>query len=120
MQAGIGSQAGLVMATKPNKLLNEQVVYTANRLLDGRVIWLSAVSPAPSWSDSIADALVMQGDAVEAAQAAAAAGEASQYLVAPYAIAVSVTASGPVPVRERERIRVAGPSAGSTRPRRVA
>ncbi len=108
------------MASKPNKLLSEQVVFTANRLLDGRVIWLRAVGPTPEWTADIAEALVMPGSDIVAAEAAAAAGEASQYLVGPYAVAVNVMESGPVPLRERERIRVHGPSAGSTRPRQAA
>ena len=120
MQTGIGLRAEFSMAAKPNKLLSEMVVFTANRLRDGRVIWLRATGPSPDWSADIAEALVMPGTDIAAAEAAAAAGEAAQFLVGAYAVAVKVTDSGPMPLRERERIRVHGPSAGSTRPRQAA
>ena len=108
------------MAVKPNKLQNASVVFTANRLLDGKVIWLAALTPEPVWSDDIAAALVFSGGDMEQAEAAGAAGEAAQFLVGPYAVPVDVTTSGLVPQKVRERIRVTGPSAGSTHPRQAA
>jgi hypothetical protein len=108
------------MAVKPNKLQNASVVFTANRLLDGKVIWLEALSPAPVWGESIATALVFSGGDLSQAEAAGAAGAAAQFLVEPYAVPVDVTTSGPVPQKVRERIRVSGPSAGSTHPRQAA
>lgn len=108
------------MAVKPNKLQNASVVFTANRLLDGKVIWLAALSPEPVWSDDIAAALVFSGGDMAQAEAAGEAGKAAQFLVEPYAVAVDVTAAGPAPQKVRERIRVSGPSAGSTHLRHAA
>jgi hypothetical protein len=108
------------MAVKPNKLQNASVVFTANRLLDGKVIWLEALSPAPVWGENIAAALVISGGDMAQAEAAGAAGEAAQFLVGPYAVAVDVTSAGVVPQKVREQIRVTGPSAGSSLPRQAA
>jgi len=108
------------MAVKPNKLQNAQVVFTANRLHDGRVIWLQSLNPKPVWSESIAEAQVFPGSDLAAAEAAGVAGEQAQFLVGAYAVAVDLIDGLPVPTRVREQIRVAGPSAGSTRPRQAA
>lgn len=86
---------------------------TANRLLDGAVVWLTA---AGDWSVSVRDAAVYADDAaVKAGLEAALASEARQEVVASYAIDVTVEtqgpeAQGPWPVKIRERIRAAGPT----------
>lgn len=85
----------------------QPLVVTANRLRDGRVVWLAE---AGSWSEHVADAEVFAGEAVEAGLAAGAAAEARQFVVGPYAVEVAIGAAGPVPLRAREKFRADGPS----------
>ncbi len=83
-------------------------VITANRLLDGRVVFLTG---ADRWDERV-DAAKVYADPVAAeagvavAQASAAAGE----VVEPYAIAVSYQSGRIVPTSLRERIRAEGPT----------
>ena len=85
------------------------VVFTANRLRDGRSVWLA---PGDCWSETIADAELFEGPAIEEARIRAEAWAKRQVVVAPYDIAVEPGAAGPAPVTMRERIRVLGPSVG--------
>ncbi|HLG88557.1 MAG TPA: DUF2849 domain-containing protein [Alphaproteobacteria bacterium] len=85
------------------------VVFTANRLRDGRAVWLAA---GDRWSESIADAELYEGEAVELARARADAWAKRQIVVGPYDIAVEPGAAAPSPVTMRERIRALGPSVG--------
>jgi len=85
------------------------VVFTANRLGDGRSVWLA---PGDRWSDSIADAELFEGAAIAEARARAEAWAKRQVVVGPYDIAVAPGAAGPTPVTMRERIRAMGPSVG--------
>ena len=85
------------------------VVFTANRLRDGRVVWLA---PGDRWSESIGDAERYEGEAIEAARAQAEAWAKRQIVVGPYDIAVEPGAGVPSPVTMRERIRALGPSVG--------
>ena len=85
------------------------VVFTANRLRDGRAVWLA---PGDRWSDSIADAELFEGEAVEEARARSEGWARRQVVVAPYDIAVEPGAGAPAPITMRERIRALGPSVG--------
>ena len=98
------------MALKPGKLAASLVVFTANRLRDGRVVWLAGTPPDARWSETFADATIFPGDRIEAAQALASAGEAAQFLVGAYPVVVTQGAAGTQPERERERLRAFGPS----------
>jgi len=87
----------------------QPLVVTANRLRDGRVVWLAE---GGRWAEHVADAKIFLGEAAEAGLAEAAVAEQAQFIVAPYAAEVVVGASGPVPLRARERFRADGPSVG--------
>jgi len=83
-------------------------VITANRLDDGRVVFLDA---AGDWVGSIADARQLSGDAeLDEASAYAKAQHDARIVVEPYPIDVEMVDGKPWPVRIRERIRAAGPT----------
>lgn len=86
-------------------------VITANRLDDGRVVYLTGVG---GWSVAIAEArrLADAGE-IEAAQAVAHAAAARQEVLDPYAVAVVERAEGWVPAALRERIRAFGPTSAT-------
>lgn len=80
-------------------------VLTANRLLDGVVVFLDTNG---RWSEHIAEARVAEKADGEALNQA---GEArGDEVVAPYLIDVALDAQGVQPLRYRERIRAFGPS----------
>ena len=81
------------------------LVITANRLSDGRVVWLGS-----GWVESLAQARVVAGDAATAALAEGQAAERARLVVGVYAAEVLQTAAGPQPVTMKERIRAGGPS----------
>ncbi len=81
------------------------LVITANRLSDGRVLWLGN-----GWVENLAQARVVVGDAAAAALAEAQAAERARLVVGVYAAEVVETAAGPHPVTMKERIRAEGPS----------
>jgi Protein of unknown function (DUF2849) len=85
----------------------QPLVVSANRLRDGRVVWLAE---GGRWSTLVADAAVFFGEGVEAGLALGAAAEGRQDVVGPYAVEVAVGAAGPVPLRAREKFRAGGPS----------
>lgn len=85
-------------------------IVTANRLLDGRVVYRDR---AGLWGEAIAAAAVLDAEAAKAAVEAAAADVAARLIVEPYAVDVVTGASVPVPKSMREKIRAAGPSSGS-------
>lgn len=85
----------------------QALVVTANRLTDGRVVWLAADG---GWTGVLREAAVFQGEQVGAGLAAGEAAERQQLVVAPYAVEVTATDRGPRPLRMRERLRAAGPS----------
>lgn len=91
-------------------------IVTANRLIDGRVVFRDADG---RWVEAFADAAVVADTA--AALAEAAKDEASGLVVGAYAVDV-VTIDGRVePKAQREKIRVTGPTSGSeARAARVA
>ncbi|MDF2765442.1 MAG: nitrite reductase [Rhodospirillales bacterium] len=83
-------------------------VITANRLVDGAVVYLSADG---QWVQSLEEASVAEGEA--AAAALVAAGDravAGRLVVAPYLIEVDRGPEGIQPRRYRERLRATGPS----------
>lgn len=95
------------MSAKPKRLAAETpVVITANRLADGRVLWLGA----DGWVEQLGQAHPVVGEEVASALAVGKAGEAARQVVGVYAAEVRLTAAGPAPVSEKERIRAAGPS----------
>jgi hypothetical protein len=85
----------------------QPVVITANRLLDGRVVWLG---DGGGWTEHARAARVFSGPTADAALMAGAEAEARQEIVGPYAVLVAQTEDGPWPVSMRERIRAIGPS----------
>ncbi len=96
------------MAAKTSELR----VLTANRLGDGRVVYLDG---AGEWTSQLDKAALVRG--VEDADRVEAAGEAAvaeQIIVEPYLIDVEVVDDGVRPARLRERIRADGPTAGNS------
>ena len=86
-------------------------VITANRLRDGRVVFLSSKG---AWVLPIAQAEVFgDKDALEEALASAQHSIADNRIVDPYDVDVRVENGIPVPLRLRERIRTHGPTTGS-------
>lgn len=88
----------------------QPLVVTANRLRDGRVVWLAE---GATWVEHLAQAHVFLGEQAEAGLAEGAEAEKSQLVVGAYAAEVSVGPAGIVPVRARERFRALGPSVGA-------
>ena len=83
-------------------------VLTANRLIDGAVIYLA---PNGAWVERLNEALVLETKgAAEAAVSAGAAAEQRQELVHAYLFEVLRVEGQLRPVRQREVIRAAGPS----------
>ena len=94
------------MATKKGKAPAGPVIYTANRLLDGRVVFLAA---GYAWVESLDQALVCRDALIEEALAWGQASERRQEVVAVYA--VDIADATPIrPLKQRERIRAIGPS----------
>lgn len=83
---------------------------TANRLIDGRVVWLAA---ARRWTDRIDEAAALTPEEAEAALAFATA----QATVVVGAYLVDLDAASDIVARERlkETIRSSGPTVGSSR-----
>jgi sulfite reductase (NADPH) hemoprotein beta-component len=88
----------------------QPLVVTANRLRDGRVVWLA---DGGHWAEQVAQAKVFVGEAAEAGLAEGAEAERTQLVVGAYAAEVAVGAAGPVPLRAREKFRATGPSIGA-------
>ncbi len=83
-------------------------IVTANRLSDGRVVYLTA---SAHWSEDPAGAAVApDSEAAKALLARAEADAARARVVAPYLIELSEDPGVALPRRYRERIRAAGPS----------
>jgi hypothetical protein len=82
-------------------------IVTANRLSDGRVVYLT---DAFGWSFDLSRARVFaDGDALTRALAQARAAEGT--VCDPYAVEVTVGAHGPAVASARERLRAEGPEA---------
>ncbi len=85
-----------------------QQVFTANRLTDGRVVYLTA---AGDWSEDIAEGfLCANEDELSDYQRRAELAAVADEIVEPYAIDVQHGPDGARPVRYREVIRAFGPS----------
>jgi sulfite reductase (NADPH) hemoprotein beta-component len=85
-----------------------QKIITANRLGDGRVVFLDA---SGGWSLAVAEARAFEdGPALDEALAYAARQTEARVIVEPYAVDVEVNGGTPEPIRLRERIRAVGPS----------
>ncbi|GAN68946.1 DUF2849 domain-containing protein [Acetobacter orleanensis] len=82
-------------------------VVTANRLLDGRIVWLGADG---QWKTVIQDAEPYANSAIEDVLQRCNARAQQEALVGIYGVQVTRTVSGLQPVTSRERIRAAGPS----------
>jgi hypothetical protein len=95
------------MAAKPAKLGAGLKAITANRLVDGAVLfqtvsygWTAHVQQAAAWNDAaLADALLK-----------AQADHDARMIVEPYPIEVTQDIAGVTPQRYRERVRALGPS----------
>lgn len=95
------------MAQHVNKRATVQAV-TANRLLDGEVVYLTA---GDAWSESIHDAAIAEGkEACAALLEKATPGLESQLIVEPYLFEVAREGDQVVPASVREKIRMAGPT----------
>lgn len=83
-------------------------VLTANRLIDGEVVYLAADG---AWVETLSDAAILTAKADnEAALARGAHAEENQQVVHAYLFDIVTAGSGPKPVKMREIIRAAGPS----------
>lgn len=80
---------------------------TANRLNDGRAVWLDA---AGGWAESLTSARAVPAAEAEATLAAVKAGPAAHLLCDPYLIEIDLKPEGPGAVSLRERIRAGGPT----------
>ncbi|NLH80736.1 MAG: DUF2849 domain-containing protein [Phyllobacteriaceae bacterium] len=85
-------------------------ILTANRLIDGRVVFRDADG---RWVERFADAAVLDAAATETALAAAAADVAARRIVEPYAVEVIEVEGRREPKAMREKIRVSGPTSPS-------
>lgn len=83
------------------------MVFTANRLLDGRVVWLAE---AGHWVETVAEARVFSPAEAATGLAQAQEGERAQHVIGVYGTEIAVQDGLPVPVKFRERLRVRGPS----------
>jgi len=81
-------------------------VITANRLLDGLVVYQTATG---EWSE-LAVAAVVGTDDLAAAMELGRAAEDRQEVTGVYEVEVDIAAGSPVPMRLRERIRAYGPT----------
>lgn len=83
------------------------MVFTANRLRDGRVVWLAE---AGGWVETVAEARVFPPQEAAAGLALAQQAERAQQVVGVYGAEVAVQGGIPVPLKFRERLRAKGPS----------
>ncbi|MEL6966676.1 MAG: DUF2849 domain-containing protein [Pseudomonadota bacterium] len=89
-------------------VLKTPVVFTANRLLDGEVVWLGR---GGTWVERVDLAFLAKTESESAALAEIAQqADADNIVVEPYAIEANVEQGVITPVRFRERIRAAGPT----------
>ena len=88
--------------------LKTPIVFTANNLLNGEVVWLGHNG---AWVKSVEAAKVFATeDARQIAAKAAARADAENLVVEPYEIDVTLEDGQVTPVKFRERIRAAGPT----------
>jgi len=85
-----------------------QKIITANRLGDGRVVFLN---PSGGWSLAVAEARAFEdGPELDQALAYSQEQQKARVVVEPYAVDVEIRDGAPEPIRLRERIRAVGPS----------
>ena len=96
--------------------MTHQIV-TANRLGDGRVVYLTQDA---AWSARIADARPANGAAAALLLSVAEIAAADRIVVDPYLIDVTLEDRAPWPVLHRERIRATGPTVDGSPNREVA
>ncbi len=95
------------MAQHTNKRATTQAV-TANRLIDGEVVYFTAEG---TWSDWLKDSDIADGkEACAALLAKAEPSVAAQQVVDPYLFEVAIEDGVIVPASVREKIRMAGPT----------
>ncbi len=82
-------------------------VATANRLTDGRVVFLGEQS---RWQERIADAVVADGPAADDLMKTAEYHVATAVVVGAYLIDVTTGPGGIAPIALKERIRASGPT----------
>lgn len=82
-------------------------VVTANRLLDGAIVYLRQEGPSREWVEKIDDASVFPEAEIESIMAASEEDAARNIIVAPYAIEITGKHE---PQSARESIRARGPS----------
>ncbi|MBT3658925.1 MAG: DUF2849 domain-containing protein [Rhodospirillaceae bacterium] len=83
-------------------------VITANRLIDGFVVFLTE---AGDWAENVLESLVVTDDAaLQQALEAGKTAEAEQKIVGAYEIEMARDGGAVVPVKFRERIRAYGPT----------
>lgn len=82
-------------------------VVTANRLLDGRIVWLDAQG---GWQLAIGHARLFQNGEMEDVLRHQNARAGADEVVGVYGVQVEQTPHGPCPRTSRERIRADGPS----------
>ena len=99
---GIGSE---VDVRNNRRDMTGASVITANRLLDGRIVWLAP----QGWSEAISQARVFDNAAVEDAIRQARAADANT-VVGIYGVQLDPDATHITPLTVRERIRAFGPS----------
>jgi len=99
------------MATKKGQTPEGPVIYTANRLDDGRVVFLG---PDETWVDRLEEAVIYRGEVIEAGLAAGQAAERRQEVVGVYAVDIAGDRDEIWPLKQRERIRALGPSVVET------
>jgi hypothetical protein len=92
------------------KTMNDQIV-TANRLRDGRVVFLTQDG---EWSARVADSRPASGAAADLLLSVAQIAADARIVVNPYLIDVAVAGGSPWPVLARERIRATGPTIDET------
>ena len=96
--------------------MSDQIV-TANRLADGRVVFLTVDA---DWSARIADSRPATGAAADLLLSVAQMSAADRVVVDPYLIEVTLEGGSPWPVLHRERIRATGPTIDASTIREVA
>ena len=92
-------------------------IVTANRLIDGRVVFRDAEG---GWVETFAAAAVLDPTTATTAVEAARADVAARRIVEPYAVDVITEDGRLAPKAMRERIRVSGPTSGSRAAARAA
>jgi hypothetical protein len=86
----------------------ESEIVTANRLIDGAVVYLTEGN---GWSELIADACLATTEIRKATLLETAAQDLkNRKIVGAYAMTAEDSPLGPVPLSQRERIRAAGPT----------